>query len=186
MTAYSMPDFIADVCAVRAKDLPPSHALEKIAPLARRIADESDWLEERFRQYDPEEGMGINVIHGESDGPMISTVCWRPGFTVLPHDHQTWACIVGIEGAERNIGWRRLDDGGRAGYAELENAGDIVMSHGIVCTLLPHEIHSVRTEGETTSLSLHIYGRNLGEVERNEFVPEENIVRPCPQRKRNR
>ena len=60
------------------------------------------------------------------------------------------------------------------------------MSDGIVCTLLPHEIHSVRNEGETTSLSLHIYGRNLGEVERNEFVPEENIVRPCPQRKRNR
>lgn len=59
MTAYSMPDFIADVCAVGTKDLPPSHALEKIAPLARRIADESDWLEERFRQYNPEEGMGI-------------------------------------------------------------------------------------------------------------------------------
>jgi predicted metal-dependent enzyme (double-stranded beta helix superfamily) len=185
MTAYSMSEFIANVCAVKAEDLPPGPTLDKIAPLARRIAGEDDWLEERFRQYDPEQGMGINVLHGDSNGPMISTVCWRPGFTVLPHDHQTWACIVGIEGVERNIGWRRLDDGRRAGYAELKNAGEIVLRHGIVCTLLPYDIHSVRNEGETPSLSLHIYGHNLGRVERNEFVPEENIVRPCPQRKRN-
>jgi predicted metal-dependent enzyme (double-stranded beta helix superfamily) len=185
MTAYSMSKFIADVCAVTADGLPPGQALDRIAPLARRIAGESDWVEERYRQYDLEQGMGINVIHGGPDGPMISTVCWRPGFTVLPHDHQTWACIVGLEGVERNIGWRRLDDGGRPGHAELENAGEIVMRHGTVCTLLPDEIHSVRNEGETLSLSLHIYGRNLARVERNEFVPEENIVRPCPQRKRN-
>jgi len=58
------------------------------------------------------------------------------------------------------------------------------MRHGTLCTLLPHEIHSVHNEGETTSLSLHIYGRSLNLVARNEFVPEENIVRPCPQRKR--
>jgi len=184
MTTYSMSEFITDVCAINAEDLPPGRTLEKIAPLARRIAGESDWMEERFRQYDPEQGMGINLIHDGPDGPMISTVCWRPGFTVLPHDHQTWACIIGIEGVERNIGWRRLDDGSRAGYAELEHAGEVVMRHGTLCTLLPHEIHSVHNEGETTSLSLHIYGRSLNRVARNEFVPEENIVRPCPQRKR--
>ncbi len=104
MTAYSMPDFIADVCAVGTKDLPPSHALEKIAPLARRIADESDWLEERFRQYDPEEGMGINVIHGESDGPMISTVCWRPGLHAYRSRHGS--CCYCRPG--RRLGGKRM------------------------------------------------------------------------------
>ena len=82
------------------------------------------------------------------------------------------------------LGWRRLADGSRAGYAELEHAGETVMRHGTLCTLLPDEIHSVHNEGETTSLSLHIYGQSLNRVARNEFVPEENIVRPCPQRKR--
>ena len=62
-----MSEFITDVCAFNAEDLPPGRTLEKIAPLARRIAGESDWVEERFRQYDPEQGMGINLIH---DAPM--------------------------------------------------------------------------------------------------------------------
>ena len=67
MATYSMSEFIADVCAVKAEDLTPAQALDKITPLARRIAGESDWMEERFRQYDPEQGMGINVIHGDAD-----------------------------------------------------------------------------------------------------------------------
>jgi len=42
MTTYSMSEFITDVCAINAEDLPPGRTLEKIAPLARRIAGESD------------------------------------------------------------------------------------------------------------------------------------------------
>ena len=48
MTTYSMSEFITDVCAINAEDLPAERTLEKIAPLARRIAGESDWMEERF------------------------------------------------------------------------------------------------------------------------------------------
>ena len=50
--------------------------------------------------------------------------------------------------------------------------------------LLPDDIHSVRNEGDTPSLSLHMYGKALAKVERSEFDPINKTQRPCPQRVR--
>ncbi|MEK9722386.1 MAG: cysteine dioxygenase family protein [Rhodospirillaceae bacterium] len=118
------------------------------------------------------------------DTIVVQTVAWLPGRGVAPHDHQTWGVVVGIEGAERNVNWRRLDDGARPDYAEIEVAEDLTVGNGDVVTLLPDDIHSVRNESEATSLSLHLYGRALSKTERFEFDPITNVRRICPQRKR--
>ena len=90
--------------------------------------------------------------------------------------------MAGIEGEERNVLWRRLDDGARPGHAELEVEREVVMGPGDVATFRGHEIHSVHNEGARTTLSLHVYGASLHHVERSEFVPDEQRVRPCPKR----
>ena len=104
---------------------------------------------------------------------------------VLLFSTSRWGCVVGIDGAEKNVTWLRKDDGRKEGYADLENYHEMVMRHGDICTLLPNDIHSVHNEGDVPSVSLHIYGRSLAFTDRHEFDPEAKVVRPCPKRKRN-
>ena len=185
MASYSMDQFVADVKAIEAQSSDPASILKGIAPLAKKIAGNKDWVNEKHYQIDASQGMGIQLVHKEPEGLFIVTVCWQPGIAVIPHDHQTWACIVGIDGEEHNVSWNRKDDGSKEGYAKLEQAEELIVRNGDVCTLLPGEIHSVRNDGSTPSVSLHIYGKNLGHVDRNEFDPEKNTIQLCPRRKRS-
>jgi predicted metal-dependent enzyme (double-stranded beta helix superfamily) len=93
---------------------------------------------------------------------------------------------MGLEGSERNINWRRLDDGSRAGFADLVQHESILVGNGDVLRFMPDDIHSVRNEGDTPSLSLHVYGRSLARVARLEFDPIAKVQRLCPQRVRAR
>jgi predicted metal-dependent enzyme (double-stranded beta helix superfamily) len=153
--------------------------------LARDMAADTGWLEPAFYEAGEDQGFGISILHAEpGNGLFVETVSWLPGRGVAPHDHQTWGVVVGLDGSEANVTWRRLDDGTQAGYAEVEKAEEAMVEWGHVVTLLPHDIHSVHNDGADTSLSLHIYGRNLATVERSEFDPLAKTVRPCPKRQR--
>ncbi|MEC9184838.1 MAG: cysteine dioxygenase family protein [Pseudomonadota bacterium] len=185
MADYSMDQFIADVKAVQAAHTDPKDILQRVAPLAQKIADAKDWVNDSHYRVEESQGIGITVIHEEPEDLLVETVCWSPGGGVLPHDHQTWGCVVGIDGAEKNVTWLRKDDGRKEGSADLENYHEMVMRHGDICTLLPNDIHSVHNEGDVPSVSLHIYGRSLAFTDRHEFDPEVKVVRPCPKRKRN-
>ena len=185
MSAYTMDEFISDVKMVQSAHTDPKEVLQQIAPLAKKIADTKDWVDDSHYRVEESQGIGITIIHEEPEDLLIETVCWAPGGGVLPHDHKTWGCVVGIDGAEKNITWLRKDDGLKDGYADLQNYHEMVMIHGDICTLLPDDIHSVHNEGEVASVSLHIYGKSLAITNRNEYDPKTNVVRPCPKRKRN-
>ena len=163
----------------------PNEILAAIAPAAKSLANNKNWIKSEYFECDEGQGMGITILNEEPDHSiLVETVAWLPGRGVAPHDHQTWGVVVGIDGVEVNINWRRLDDGSNPNFAELETAEKREIRNGDVVPLLPDDIHSVRNEGETTSLSLHVYGRALSSLERYEFDPITKVRRVCPQRKR--
>jgi predicted metal-dependent enzyme (double-stranded beta helix superfamily) len=86
--------------------------------------------------------------------------------------------VAGVDGAERNIFWKRLDDGSRAGYAELEQNGERTYVDGEVVAMLPGEIHTVRNETDAITLSLHTYGKHVNFTERSQFDPEKRTATP--------
>ena len=103
---------------------------------------------------------------------------------VLPHDHQTWGIVCGIDGVETNINWLRNDDGSKAGFADLTAAHELRVGPGDVAVFMPDDIHSVRNDSDKTTLSLHIYGKSLSQIDRSEFDPDSKTVRPCPKREK--
>ena len=187
MTAPAIEDLVADLRGIIADCTDPAAITARVAERCRPLADDQSWIEPEFYAGGGEQGFAVTVLHEEADqGLFIETVCWLPGRGVAPHDHQTWAVIVGLDGEERNTNWRRLDDGRKPGYAEIERQEDIVARCGDVIRLLPDAIHSVHNEGSARSLSLHIYGRNLATVARFEFNPVTKTQCPCPERSRKK
>ncbi len=128
---------------------------------------------------DPELGFGTTLLHAEPDNSLFIVVdSWLPGRGVRPHDHGTWAVVVGITGTERNIFWERTDDGSRSGYAELSKIREENISEGDVVVMRMGEIHSVVSETDKTTLSFHVYGRHLNHTGRSQFDTERKLEIP--------
>ena len=181
--SYDVAAFVDDLRRLSAEHPDHKAVLPHVAPLVRRLATAPGWVRPAFYELDDAQGIGITVLHEEPDHTLlVETVAWAAGRGVLPHDHQTWGVVAGIDGDERNVLWKRTDDGSRPGHAEVQVHRETRVGAGDVIAFLGDDIHSVHNDGEATSLSLHVYGKSLSHVDRNEFVPDENVVRPCPKR----
>ena len=104
----------------------------------------------------------------------------RPGFDVPPHNHTTWACIVGLEGEEENRFYRR-GDGGAA------RTGGQAVGPGQGVAFLPDEIHSIHIHGADPVRNFHMYGLALDRLFEREywsakegawkvFAPQDDII----------
>ncbi|MDR5759309.1 cysteine dioxygenase family protein [Caballeronia sp. LZ035] len=84
-----------------------------------------------------------------------------PGKTTIPHNHDTWAVIVAVEGEELNRVYRRVDDGVDPDRAQLDVAREVVVRPGTPIAFLPEDIHSIHVNGSAPTLHFHLYGRPL-------------------------
>lgn len=84
-----------------------------------------------------------------------------PGKTTIPHNHDTWAVIAAIEGAELNRVYRRTDDGRDPDHAKLELLREVVVRPGVPIAFLRDDIHSIHVGGAQPTLHFHLYGRPL-------------------------
>ena len=75
-----------------------------------------------------------------------------------PHNHKTWAVVVGVCGQEINRFYIRDDDGSDPGKASLHQTGEVVVEPGSGVCLLPEDIHSVHMRGDDVKMHLHMYG----------------------------
>jgi predicted metal-dependent enzyme (double-stranded beta helix superfamily) len=111
---------------------------------------------------------GIVPIY-RSDELTIINVIWKPGMTIMPHNHEMWAVIGVYGGREDNIFWRRVKD---APDGRIEAAGAKALRTGDVAPLGGNIIHSVTNPIAKLTGAIHVYGGAFFEVERSEWDAE--------------
>lgn len=168
--AYTLAAFVADLRDAVASARSPAETLAHVRPLAVRLAADRAWLSADHYRTDPDQGFLIHVLHEEPNHDLaVMALAWLPGRGTPPHDHGTWAIVVGVDGDELNEFFRRVDDRQRPGYAELEKVSERVCREGDVVQMLPGAIHSVTNVGTKVALSLHVYGRHINYTGRSQF-----------------
>lgn len=178
--------FITDLKTATAGISDPVDIIKHITPVLEKMAVDTSWVKPEYYHCDEDQGFGITILNdAPDDTPFVEVICWRPGGGVAPHDHQTWGIVIGVDGVEVNVDWRRLDDGSKPGFADIENSKETDVSKGVLVSFLPDDIHGVRNDGDVPSLSLHVYGAAPSSRDRSEFNPINKTQIPCPQRKRN-
>lgn len=100
---------------------------------------------------------------------------------VPPHNHTTWAVIVGVNGDERNVFYERSDDGSTPGAGTLRQIREQTVRPGSGVAMMPEDIHHIETHGDTHSLHLHMYGLALDQLhERVRYDVEQGTYQIFP------
>jgi predicted metal-dependent enzyme (double-stranded beta helix superfamily) len=90
--------------------------------------------------------------------------CSKGAKKVPPHNHTTWAVIVGVTGDEENYFYERTDDGGAPGRGTLRQVGHETVRPGTGVCMLPEDIHHIETHGDAQTMHLHMYGLALDQL----------------------
>jgi predicted metal-dependent enzyme (double-stranded beta helix superfamily) len=144
-------------------------------PLMQALVAHDDWLPEAMAAGDPQRYQQ-HLLYGDPlDRFSLVSFVWGPGQQTPVHDHTVWGIIGILRGRE----WTQR-------YAHDE-AGRLAPS-GSVITLLPGaldivsprlgDVHVVGNGlSDQASISIHLYGANIGRVTRHVFTPETGAVK---------
>ena len=98
------------------------------------------------------------LVAEDDDGLALHLVIGMPGKMSNPHAHSIWCVNAAISGRERNVMWRRTDDGSKPGYATVARIGEVMVERGHGYAMGDHDIHSQEVMGDEPSYILALYG----------------------------
>lgn len=159
-----------------ARDLDEPAMLAEARPLMQGLVARDDWLPDALAQADPKFYRQY-LLHADPLGRFsIVSFVWGPGQQTPVHDHTVWGVIAMLRGAEFSQPYAADGTGALvpAGQARRLQAGDVeVVSPSL------GDIHQVRNAfAHQVSISIHLYGGNIGEVRRHVFDPATGQAKP--------
>lgn len=144
-------------------------ALHEITAVLQALAEQRELF--NFKDFPPPARESGNTstryylnhqgVESDKDDIALYLNSLVPGKTTIPHNHDTWASIVAIEGEELNRLYRRDDDGSDPTTAKLTLIRELIVKPGTPIHFLPDDLHSIHVEGTQPTLHFHLYGRPL-------------------------
>jgi 3-mercaptopropionate dioxygenase len=144
--------------------------LVEAVPLLAALVTHDDWLPEAYATPDPARYQQY-LLHCDSrERFSIVSFVWGPGQETPVHDHRVWGLVGVLRGAELNQSFTRDARG------TLREQGSATrLEPGTVAALAPlaSDIHRVQNAfTDRVSISIHVYGANIGAVERATYDDE--------------
>jgi predicted metal-dependent enzyme (double-stranded beta helix superfamily) len=163
-------DFVVAVTRIveRAPD-DEATQLRETEPLLAELVAHDDWLPDAFAAPDPIFYRQY-LLHADPLGRFsVVSFVWGPGQATPIHDHRTWGLVGVLRGAERSVSYERAPDGRwRAGEPETLGPGRVVAVSPTI-----GDVHAIANAyRDRTSISIHVYGANIGAVRRAVFDAE--------------
>ncbi len=127
------------------------------------LVSHDDWLPDLFAVPHPDRYQQY-LLHCDSrERFSVVAFVWGPGQGTPIHDHRVWGLVGVLRGREQSERYHRRADGTLAG----EGPGQ-VLCPGAVEAVSPRigDIHRVWNAADTPSVSIHVYGGNIGAIER--------------------
>ena len=171
MMAARLLEFIAAMTRLTEQGLSDeAKLLESAAPLMRALVRHDDWLP-TVMAVDHPQFYQQHLLYGDPlDRFSLVSFVWGPGQKTPIHDHTVWGIIAMLRGAELGQQFAR-DDSGRltaVGQETRLEPGEIEMVSPTLGDI--HQVSNAFTD--QVSISIHLYGGNIGRISRHVFAPE--------------
>jgi predicted metal-dependent enzyme (double-stranded beta helix superfamily) len=169
--------FIADLRAIWAAESENGRRMERAKLVLERFVMEPS-LKAHSADWPSTEGHKNLLLYVDADYHfVINAVVRMPGRTGSVHDHaDAWVLYGMLDGTESLERYDRLDDGSRAGYAEIKLASVTTGSQGKVDLVPPHAIHAEQG-GPARSVAIIVRSQKLGQgtVLQGRYDPQTNV-----------
>ncbi|MBM4258726.1 MAG: hypothetical protein FJ147_22850 [Deltaproteobacteria bacterium] len=178
---YNLTKFAADVTEIVQRERDPARIVAAAKPLMAKIIAVPNFLPEQYtKPVSPEQPFGLYLIHrGPQDAFTVMSALWPPSGGTPVHDHAgSWGVEVILEGTLHTRRFKRLDDGSREGYADLQQTTELDIHAREIAHIIPpdQDVHQFSNLSGKPVLSFHIYGGDITKQTRNKFNPEEKTV----------
>lgn len=127
-----------------------------------------NWLPEEFTKPHPQYYQQYLLYADPLDRFSVVSFVWGPGQKTPVHNHTVWGMVGQLRGQEKGTPYYRQANG------EFKPGESTVSPPGHVDTVSPatHDIHVVENNmSDQTSISIHVYGGNIGRIHRSVFDP---------------
>ena len=166
MTTAGLPvfeNFVADLRAIWAAENDNQRRMERAKPLLERLVMDQG-LKAHSALWPSTEGYKNLLLYVDPQYHFaINAVVRAPGRTGSVHDHaDAWVLYGVLDGSESLERYERIDDGVRAGHAELRLVSVTTGTQGKVDLVPPHAIHAEQG-GPTRSVAIIVRSQRLGE-----------------------
>lgn len=127
-----------------------------------------DWLPTEFTKPHPQYYQQYLLYADPLDRFSIVSFVWGPGQKTPVHNHTVWGMVGQLRGEEKSTPYYRQAEGGfLAGEPSVCTPGQVEM-----VSPNTHDIHVVENHvPDQTSISIHVYGGNIGRIQRSVFDP---------------
>ena len=136
--------------------------------LLENLIAQDDWLPEEFTKPHPLYYQQYLLYADPLDRFSVVSFVWGPGQKTPIHNHTVWGMIGQLRGEEKGTPYYPQPEGG------FKAGNSCICVAGHVDTVSPntHDIHVVENNlSDKTSISIHVYGGNIGRIHRSVFDP---------------
>ena len=140
------------------------------------LIETDDWLPDAFAQPDPEYYQQYLLYCDPNERFSVVSFVWGPGQTTPVHNHTVWGVIGMLRGSETCKNYEIAANG-----TPLVATDTTSLKPGDVTVVSPTvgDIHEVGNSlSDRASISIHVYGANIGAVSRHVFDPNTSERKP--------
>lgn len=149
--------------------------LAAVSPLLAGLVAIDDWLPDEYAEPGPQ-AYRQYLLHADPlERLSVVSFVWGPGQRTPIHDHRVWGVVGVLRGAELSVSYERAA-GGRLTALPEER-----LERGAVTAVSPAigDIHTIANAlTDRPSISIHLYGGNIGAVRRSTFDPVTGVEKP--------
>ncbi|MEM7542816.1 MAG: cysteine dioxygenase [Pseudomonadota bacterium] len=156
-------DFVGDVTDFLATSPREPEIFSVIDERLHALVTHDDWLPDPFAKPHPDRYQQYLLHCDPLERFSVVSFVWGPGHKTPVHDHTVWGLIGVMRGEEACTEFA-------LGDSDLHQTGEHRLGVGEIDHVSPtvgdiHEVVNSRTDGP--SVSIHIYGANIGAVRRH-------------------
>ena len=169
-----LKSFVAEAARIVDSRATEASILAELGPKLQALIMSDDWLPaayavtagSTYRQY---------LLYADPlDRFSIVSFVWGPGQGTPIHDHRVWGLVGVLRGEEVSTSYERQQDG------SLRAGEPVRLATGTVVAVSPRlgDIHAISNGlPDKSSISIHVYGGNIGLVRRSVFDAQTGTAR---------